>query len=376
MPKSLLRVGFLLVLIIGLLLLIIFIVRQSSSSQNGANQIINQPKNEENLEIEEVKSFPEMLGQNFIVGIEDKTIDEKTKEILEYIKPAGVVLYYRNFDNPEQFKTLISDLQKIAEETTNKSYFIMIDEEPGGATRLDLFKNVFPLGIPDWQGIESDIKILKETGINVDLAPLADFPFNNDTFLKRRIPARNIEDLIAFNQTFIYFLSQYNISATLKHFPGMGIFIDDPHQQMPYANIHQEVLDESLRIFQDGIDNGVGFVMTGHAVYENIDPKNPATFSSKIVKDLLIKKLGFKGIIITDDLSDMPLGGREINLAEAGIQALEAGHHLIMYSHKLEKTKEIFNEILEKTESDSELQSVIKDNYQKIITFKEHSLGR
>lgn len=153
----------------------------------------------------------------------------------------------------------------------------------------------------------------------------------------------------------------------------MGIFIEDPHKKLVHSNIQQEILEKSLKIFKDGIDHGAYFVMTGHAVYENIDPNNPATFSPKIVKDLLINRLGFQGIIITDDLSDMPLAIKEINLAEAGIQALKAGHNLIMYSHKLEKTKDIFDEIFVHAETDPELRSIIESNYQKLIDFKNQS---
>lgn len=313
----------------------------------------------------------EKLGQNLVVGIPGPTLDERTKEILHYIKPAGIVLYRRNYKSYSQLKDLISQLQKISNEDTGLFYFIMLDEEPDGAMRFGLLKNVFPLEIPDWKTIENDIRILADIGINVELAPVADFPFNNDAFVKRRVPVKSVEDLIAFNRTFISLLKEYRISATLKHFPGMGIFIEDPHEKIPHSNIQQEVLNKSLKIFKDGIENGADFVMTGHAVYENIDPNITATFSSKIVRDLLIHQLGFQGIIITDDLSDMPLAIKEINLAEAGIQALKAGHHLIMYSHKLEKTKDIFDEIYRRIENDFELQSIIESNYQKIIEFKK-----
>ncbi len=313
----------------------------------------------------------EKLGQNLVVGIPGPTLDERTKEILHYIKPAGIVLYRRNYKSYSQLKDLISQLQKISNEDTGLFYFIMLDEEPDGAMRLGLLKNVFPLEIPDWKTIENDIRILADIGINVELAPIADFPFNNDAFVKRRVPVKSVEDLIAFNRTFISLLKEYRISATLKHFPGMGIFIEDPHEKIPHSNIQQEVLNKSLKIFKDGIENGADFVMTGHAVYENIDPNNPATFSSKIVRDLLIHQLGFQGIIITDDLSDMPLAIKGINLAEAGIRALKAGHHLIMYSHKLEKTKDIFDKIYRRIENDFELQSIIESNYQKIIEFKK-----
>ena len=83
------------------------------------------------------------LGQNFIVGIHGSEIDEATEKILRDIKPGGVVLYRRNYESPEQFKSLISTLQVIAKEDDGAPYFIMVDEEPNGASRLDLLKDVF-----------------------------------------------------------------------------------------------------------------------------------------------------------------------------------------------------------------------------------------
>ncbi|MCK4532462.1 glycoside hydrolase family 3 protein [bacterium] len=321
------------------------------------------------------EDFAQKLGQNLIVGIPSSILDRKTKEILHYIKPAGIVLYRRNYKSNSQFKELINQLQQISNKDTGTPYFIMLDEEPGGATRLDLFINVFSLGLPDWKTIERDIGVLADIGINVDLAPLADFPFNSNTFVKRRIQTKNIKDLIAFNRTFIDLLCESNISATLKHFPGMGIFTDDPHVKIPQLDISQRILTESLRIFKDGINHGANFIMTGHAVYENIDPKNPATLSSIIVKDLLRDKIGFCGMIITDDLSDMALVNRKINLADVGIGALQAGHNLIIFSHKLEKIKKVFDEILAKIKTDRELQILITENYRKITDFKRKKLS-
>ena len=369
----------LILLIVGVILLsgsILIIKHQAWKSNKIKNNYTSLGKNEDGEESETNESLRKKLGQNLIVGIPGPVLDEKTKEILHYIKPAGIVLYRRNYESYSQLKDLITQLQKISIEDTGFFYFIMIDEEPEGAMRVGLLKNIFPVGLPDWKKIEKDISVLADIGINVELAPVADFPFNADAFVKRRVPAKTTEDLIAFNRTFINLLKEYKISATLKHFPGMGIFIEDPHREVPRSDIQQEVLNESLNIFKDGIDHGADFVMTAHAVYENIDPHNATTFSSKIVKDLLIKQLGFQGIIVTDDLSDMPLAVKEINLADAAIQALKAGHHLIMFSHNLEKTKKIFDEIFVKVKANPELQSLIKNNYQKITDFKKYNLIR
>lgn len=339
-----------------------------NQNQTESSFLNNDFHNKEELNID----LKTALGQNFIVGIPGFEIDNKTKQILEYIQPAGIVLYTRNYKSPSQFKDLIFQLNKILDK--NNASFIMIDEEPGGATRLGLFSKAFSLDMPDWDIINRDIGILKELGINVELAPLADFSFNDDSFIKRRVPVDKKEDLILFNQTFINILHSHKILATLKHFPGMGVFEQDPHKEIPYSNVDSDVFKESVAIFKKGIEDKADFVMTGHAIYKNIDPDNPATLSSEIVEGILVEGLSFKGLVITDDLSDMPLANEKMSHTEVGIKAIKAGHHLIMFSHRLEKTKNIFDSILAEAKKDSGLKDRIKKNYGKIIEFKKNNI--
>jgi len=314
----------------------------------------------------------EVLGQNFVVGIPGTSLDEETRIFLEQIRPGGVILYYRNYETPEQFRNFISELQEVAARTTQYPYFIMIDEEPGGATRLNLFKNVFAFGTPEWERIEQDIKTMADIGVNVNLAPLADFPFDEDSFIKYRIQAHTPAALVDFNKKFIALSQQNDVSTTLKHFPGMGVFVEDPHDTLPRASVGKTVLDESLEIFESGITAGTDFVMTGHAVYDDIDPGVPATLSKKITTDVLRKQLGFSGLVITDDLSDMPLIiGRDIDLTEATIESLDAGHNLIMFSHRPDKTKRVFEELLERVQNDPEFRLITKNNYRRIAALKE-----
>lgn len=315
-----------------------------------------------------------VLGQNFVIGIQGKTLDDETKHFIKYIEPAGIILYERNYQSRDQFKKLIANLQQIAEDQNNYSYFIMIDEEPGGATRLGLFNNVFSSGMPEWDQIDRDIKEMAGIGINVNLAPLADFPFIKDTFIKKRIHAHTTDALIDFNQKFIALLKKHNIFATLKHFPGMGVFVDDPHKKLPRTDIEKEMIDRSLQIFKKGIDGGAEFVMTGHAVYDDIDPGVPATLSGKITTDILRNDLAFSGLAITDDLSGMPFVRRRgKNLTKATVRSLKAGHNIVMFSHMPWKTMRIFDKLILQMQSDDEFRSTVEGNYTKVMYFKQNN---
>ena len=316
-------------------------------------------------------SVRDVLGQNFVVGIPTPLFGIEAKELLAHIRPGGIIIYNRNVKSREQLRTLISDLQAFALKTTGHPYIIMIDEEPGSVTRLGLFRDVHASGPPDWRKMEAEISVLEEVGIDVDLAPLADFPFNDESFIKKRVPAASIPNLIEFNRRFIALLRQHRVAATLKHFPGMGIFAADPHKQLPTGEIDPQTLDTSLKIFQDGINSGADFVMTGHALYSNIDPHNAATVSHKIVTGLLRDRLHFRGLVITDDLSQMALAkSATMPIEDATIAASKAGVTLLMFSHDFRRTKQIFDTVLQRAEQDAELQSILQQNYKAIVEFK------
>lgn len=320
------------------------------------------------------RSIEARLGQNFVVGLPGTSLDSDTERTLRRIKPAGIVLYSRNYKSHEQLKDLVRQLQGIGSEETGLPFFIMIDEEPQGATRLGLLTNVFVLGLPDWEKIHRNVKKLSEMGINVDLAPVADFPYNGEAFIRRRVPIGTEENLIEFNSTFIELLRRYGIVSCVKHFPGLGVFKDDPHRKIPRSTVSQDILSRSLRIFQKGIASGAGFVMTGHAVYSSIDSL-PATFSPKIVRHMLLEQLQFTGLVITDDLSDMSLSNSSGQDATAvAALSLKAGHHLILFSHNLRKTEGIYNKLLERIGKNRELKGIVSDNYAEITAFKRRFL--
>lgn len=316
-------------------------------------------------------SFKDALGSNFVIGFLGTELNKEVIETIKYVKPAGVILYSRNCDNREQLQKLISDLQLIAEEIGTYKFFVMIDEEPGGATRIQAFKDVIDSSGPNWVLINSRLEAIKGLGINVILAPIADFPFDKDSYINDRIIAKDKETLIGFNKEFISAARKNGVLTTLKHFPGAGVFLQDPHEAVSTSITDENTFKESLSIFKSGMVDGANFVMINHGIYENVD-KRMATFSSKIIKDILIGELGFSGLVITDDMADMPLvvdGKRKQE--EFILEAMKAGNNLILLSHKTEITKDVFDRFLNKYSSNEEIEEIVKDNYAKVNEFKK-----
>jgi len=317
-----------------------------------------------------------LLGQNFIVGIYGVTLDERTKNFLKLVKPGGIILYERNYESESQFKKLISDLQKLSLAETRLPFFIMMDEEPGGATRLNLFRNELGFIKPSWEKIESDIRKMAAIGANVNLAPIADYPFNKNAFIKTRISTNSPDELKEFNKNFIGLLQKNQVSATLKHFPGIGVFTDDPHEKPINAVVDEKIFNDSVGIFKSGIDAGARFIMTSHASYGNIDKNVPATLSEKIITGLLRNTLGFKGLIITDDLAGMPfINDPEMDLAQATAQSLAAGHNLVIFSHNNPLAAGVYGKLLSNMDSDSGLKIIVEKNYRDVALFKQQYLS-
>lgn len=314
-------------------------------------------------------SIEAMLGDLFIVGIPGTTLDDATRESLVHIQPRAIVLYRRNYDSPERFHSLITDLQALARGTTKRPYEIMIDEEPGGVSRLGLFRRIFDTGKPNWDVIRRDLDTMRELGVTIDLAPIADYPFTQNSFIAQRNQSHTIPAMTDFNKKFIATARAAGIATTLKHFPGMGIFVDDPHYTVPMTS-GDEFLDSSLAIFESGIRAGVPYIMTAHGRYNSIDPDNPVTLSKIFVTDILRNRLKFKGLIMTDDLSDMPfLMGQDMSVSDATITALDAGHNLVMFSHNLSRTEKLFDTIVSKAHSDPSVEAVIRERNEEVRDF-------
>ncbi len=219
--------------------------------------------------------------------------------------------------------------------------------------------------------IEKDAERMREVGINVDLAPLADYVFSGQAAIAHRLPIKNIPELETFNQKFIQMLAKNNISSTLKHFPGIGMITGDTHKEIFYSDASASDIAKSAGIFKSGVDAGADFVMVDHGIYKKIDPNRSASISPLAVK-LLREDIGFKGLIITDDITNMPVGAPlSIFADDAAILALKAGDNMVMFSSNRSITLNSFQHILDMYTKDPDFKKMLDENYKKLIEFKD-----
>lgn len=313
-----------------------------------------------------------ILGQNLVVGIYGTKLDQPMKRTLTLVKPAGIVLFERNFVDGYQLKALVESLQRLAQETTGSHYLIMADEEPGIVDRFDLYEN-FDYDYPDIERLKTDTEVLAWLGVNVNLGPIADFPIIPKAISSDRVSTTDPLMLTSVNRQFIEFLHQNGITATLKHFPGLGLLTTDPHDNLAKSRANQGQLDQSLALFKSGIESGADLVMTTHGYYPLLDPDQPVTFSSKIIS-LLRNQLHFSGLILSDDLAMMPATDKKLALDVVTRQTLLAGHNLVMFAHKSAQTEMVYQRLLQQMKQEPYLRQVIEANYRQIAAFKETHL--
>ena len=247
----------------------------------------------------------------------------------------------RNITNPKQTKELIVNLQKYSA----IPLFIAIDAEGGAINRLKQTYGFLPILSPEKMGRDKTLETtkkeseklaqeLKGLGFNMNFAPVVDVninPKNPIIGALGRSFSPNSKDVVSQARVFIENHVKNNIIAVAKHFPGQGSATKDSHLGMvDVTNTYKK--DELLpyqKLNNEGLLNAV---MTAHIKNKNIDPNYPATLSSIFLQNILRKQIGFKGIIISDDMQ-MAAIKDHYAFDESIIKAVNAGNDVISFSN-------------------------------------------
>ncbi|KAB1919179.1 glycoside hydrolase family 3 [Micromonospora noduli] len=245
-----------------------------------------------------------------------------------------------NVDNPKQVHELTTGLRTAAGRLAAGSAPLLIgtDQEYGVVTRVTDGVTVLPSALA--AGAAGDPKLteaawraagaeLAAMGINIDFAPVADVLATRSAVIGSRSYGADPKQAAAQVGGAVRGLQAVGVAATLKHFPGHGHSADDSHQDLPVLTQSAAALQSGAwPPFTAGMDAGAMAVMSGHLDARAIDPGTPATFSHKLLTDVLRGQLGFKGVVITDGMN-MPPAMRWAP-GEAAVRALNAGNDLIL----------------------------------------------
>ena len=277
--------------------------------------------------------------RSFIIGIKSIKLLPKERNFIKRYKPWGIILFTRNIKTVEQTLKLTSSIRKIF---NDKNYPILIDQEGGRVNRLSKFFNTDQFTSKFFGDlykkdnrkfqiyyqifISQTSHLLKEIGININTVPVLDLRVKGSSnVIGDRSYSQNKNTVSKMGSLCIKLFHENSIGTIIKHIPGHGLAKVDSHNFTPivkkslkYLNINDFYPFKNQRSF---------FAMTGHVIYDKLDKNNTATHSKKIIRHIR-NKIGFKNILISDDLSMKSL---KENIRTNTIKAFEAGCNIALH---------------------------------------------
>ncbi|MEO1642207.1 MAG: beta-N-acetylhexosaminidase [Pseudomonadota bacterium] len=300
-----------------------------------------------------------------ILSVSGAVLTGDERRFLADAKPWGVILMGRSCVEKDQVRALVSDIQ----DATGRRTLIFIDQEGGRVARLKApVWPKFPAAAVYGQIYEADAERaiaacrlgykllgaeLAGLGIHADCAPVADLR-QSDTHdsIGDRAFSRSVGAVADLAGAALDGLADSGVIGCLKHMPGQGRARVDSHHDLPRIDASAQALEQDFGVFS-ALSERALMGMTGHVCIEAVDPDLAATVSEKVISDIIRGRIGFDGLLMTDDLGMKALGG---NLGERGQRALAAGCDVLLHcSGFLKDAGEILAEMSEVAEAAGEL---------------------
>ena len=311
------------------------------------------------------------LYQMFILGTEGGGYVSALRHGL-----GGIIFFTRDIESTEQFQKLVKDIKSMA----TIPPFLSIDQEGGRVERTENIhhgkkylsaKYAYEKGENFLRHQTEEIaQELKSYGLNLNFAPCIDVNTNPDNpIIGERAFSSNVEDVISGGRLVSFVYRKNGIIPCAKHYPGHGDANTDSHLTLPEINIPLEEMEKThIKPFAAAIKDGIEMIMAAHLHCTCFEKENIPTSLSKNALTYLREKLGFKGVIISDDM--IMKGVAAFGLQDACEMGIRAGLNMFIYRNSTPKIIEMIESIAQKSATDKELQTNIEQTYEKIIQLK------
>ena len=315
-----------------------------------------------------------------VSGFEGTTLNTRTEELIVQQGIGGLILFERNYKDPDQLRQLINDLQSFtADNPEIPPLFISVDQEGGRVARLGAPFTQFPpmscLGQADSNELAYRFglgmgKELRAVGVNMDYAPVLDVHSNPaNPIIGHRALDSDAEKVARLGAELIRGFYDAGVIPVGKHFPGHGDTSQDSHLTLPRVERTRESLEQiELTPFRHAIGLGLEVLMTAHVVYPAWDADRPATFSPTIMNDVLRNSLGFDGLIVSDDLEMQAIKDEVESIPELGTRA---GVDIFLICHDLEKVTTLQDAMIRDIESGVIPRATIDQSLARIFKVKQ-----
>jgi beta-N-acetylhexosaminidase len=276
----------------------------------------------------------------FITGVSGSGLTDRERAFLREAQPWGLIVFQRNVTGPEALRRLIDDMRT----TLGRAAPVLVDQEGGRVQRLGpphwpayppgaaygaLYNRDREAGLAAARlGARLIAADLAAVGIDVDCLPIADVPVAGaDPVVGDRAYGYEPAKVAAIAGAIAQGLTEGGVLPVLKHIPGHGRATADSHKRLPVVNADRATL-EAIDFAAFRPLAGLPMAMTAHVVFSAIDPVAPATISGIIVRDVIRDSIGFKGLLMSDDISMDALSG---SIAERSRAAIAAGCDVVLH---------------------------------------------
>jgi beta-N-acetylhexosaminidase len=320
-----------------------------------------------------------LAGQTLILGFDGIEVSANLRALLQTLQPAGVILFARNLQEPRQTWELLRECQKCV----STPMFLCVDMEGGTVDRL---RNVIAPAPSAAEVAASRIPSLFRQhgrvigqeccalGFNVDFAPVVDLGFPaSRPVLTSRTASADPKLAVNYAREFLRGLSGAHILGCGKHFPGLGeANLDTHHELAAVDKPWKKLWEEDLYPYR-ALHRQMSFVMVAHALYAAVTKeKTPASIARKWITGILRKKIGYRGLIVSDDLE---MGGIQtvLSVGQAALATLKAGSDLFLVCHEQQNAWDAHEAVLKAAECDRRFAARVAQAAGRVLALKQRS---
>ncbi len=326
-----------------------------------------------------ITTLRRQAGQLLIFGFDGVSVDARFRKRLEQMQPGGVILFARNLETARQTWTLLRD----SERTALAPLFRCVDLEGGTVDRLKHAVAPAPSAAQVFAGNNKKLfrrhgallgEESRRLGFNTDFAPVLDLlTAASLPVLGTRAVSVDANEVTAYAGEFLRGLRSARVLGCGKHYPGLGAASLDSHNQMPrILKSWDRLWDADLTPYRR-LHPLMPFIMVAHARYpEAASDSLPASLSPFWIADTLRKRIGYRGLIISDDLE---MGGitASMNIQDAAVETLRAGADMFLVCHKEEHVDRALEAVIRTAECDRSFARRVAEAAARVLEYKKRA---
>lgn len=316
-------------------------------------------------------------GHLLIMGFDGVAVEPRLRKLVSETQAGGVILFARNIESARQTHALVSGCRKLIEGPA----FLCVDMEGGTVDRLKGVVHPAPaaaevFATADKKMFHEHGRLIGEEcralGFNTDFAPVLDLGFAaSRTVLGSRAVSAEPKQVVSYAREFLRGLRDARIIGCGKHFPGLGEGNLDTHHELPaIAKAWTRLWAEDLAPYR-ALRAHLPFVMVAHAAYPEVTgDRKPASLSAKWMGEILRKKVGYRGLVISDDLE---MGGvlAAASIEDAAVETLRAGADIYLVCHNEGHVSGTFAAVVREAERDSRFAALIQARARCVLAYKK-----